>query len=121
MRRLKCTTTTFLRIAQEAGDMSTASKPILHNGFKVTDSLTVTQRVERVFFTEVYSLSDDSFLYVFAKLKWSEVSKRGGRHQLTEVATNGKAYPAMVVQAHSREKLAAITEDLTTVRGLDSV
>ena len=101
--------------------MSTALKPILHNGFKVTESLTVTQRLERVFFTEVYSLSDDSFLYVFAKLKWSEVSKRGGRYQLTEVATNGEAYPAMVVPAHSREKLAAITEDLTSARGLDSV
>jgi transitional endoplasmic reticulum ATPase len=101
--------------------MSSASKPILHNGFKVTDSLTVTQRVERIFFTEVYSLSDDTFLYVFTKLKLTEVSNRGGRYQLTEISTNGEAYPAMVVQTHSRERLATITDDLTTARGLDSV
>ena len=49
--------------------MTTVTKPTLHNGFKIGEALTINHRVERVFFTEVYSLSDGRFLYLFPSLK----------------------------------------------------
>lgn len=101
--------------------MSAATKPILFNGFNVSDALSVKQRVERVYFTEVYSLSDNSFLYLFAELKAEQILNRRGRNPIIEIAANGTTYPAIVVQSHTRDQLGAIVEDLTTVRGLDSV
>jgi transitional endoplasmic reticulum ATPase len=74
-----------------------------------------------VFFAEVYSLSDESFLYLFPQMKPERVSYRGGRYNLINVAVGNDRYPAVLVSSHTREQLAAIAEDLTTVRGLDSV
>src|SRR3989338_4860270 len=56
--------------------MTTPTKPILHNGFKVRDNLTVKGRIERIFFTEVYELSDGKFLYLFTNMRPEEVIDR---------------------------------------------
>ena len=101
--------------------MPVTTKPLLRNGHKIVDNVTVKQRVERVFFAEVYALSDGSFLYLFSKLKPESVAHRSGRHNLITVSLAGENYPAVIVPTHSREQLATITEDLTTLRGLDSV
>ena len=100
--------------------MTTVTKPTLHNGFEVADALTVKHRVERIFFAEVYSLSDGRFLYLFPKVKPEFVSSRG-RHNFIEILVAGQTHPAVLVPAHTREQLAAISEDLSTTRGLDSV
>ncbi|MHB8667217.1 MAG: ATP-binding protein [Burkholderiales bacterium] len=101
--------------------MSVTTKPLLHIGYNIKGNVTVKQRVERVFFTEVYALSDGSFLYLFLKLKKESAASRSSRHNLIAVAIAGDTYPALIVQTHSREQLTSITEDLTTLRGLDSV
>jgi transitional endoplasmic reticulum ATPase len=101
--------------------MSVATKPLLHNGYKIEENVTVKQRIERVFFTEVYALSDGSYLYLFIKLKPEGIANRTGRHNLITVTIAGEAYPAVVVPIHSRDQLGSITEDLTTLRGLNSV
>jgi len=98
----------------------TVTKPTLHVGFKVADALIVKHRVERVFFAEVYSLSDGRFLYLFPKVKRKSVSSRG-RHNLIEISVGSETYPAVLVPTHTREQLATISEDLSTTRGLDSV
>ena len=49
--------------------MSTLTKPLLYNGYKINDKLSVTGRIEKVFFTEVYNLSDGRFLYLFTNIK----------------------------------------------------
>lgn len=92
----------------------------MHNGYKLSDALTVKQRLERIFFAEVYSLSDGSFLYLFPKLEVTAGSSRE-RLNVIEIPVGGESYPAVQVATHSREQLAAIMEDLTTTRGLDSV
>jgi transitional endoplasmic reticulum ATPase len=101
--------------------MSVATKPLLHTGFKIGDTVTVNQRLERVFFTEIYALSDGSFLYLFLKLDPESIVNRRNRYNMMTIAIAGNTYPAVIVPAHSREQLTSITEDLTTTRGLDSV
>jgi transitional endoplasmic reticulum ATPase len=102
-------------------EMPESVKPILYSGFKVSEALTVKQRIERVFFTEVYSLSDGRFLYVFTKAKPRTVANSSRRHNFVQLLVNEESYLAAVVETHSLELLGRMVEDLTTPRGLDGV
>ncbi len=101
--------------------MSTPTKPILHNGFKVRDDLTIKSRVERIFFTEIYSLSDDRFLYVFTNLKAEETVDRAKKYDLVKLDVAGKKYLGVITDEHANEKISDIIDDLTVLRGFDCV
>lgn len=101
--------------------MSTPTKPILYNGFTVRDSLTVKNRIERIFFTEIYHLSDDQFLYLFTNLKPEEVIDRGSEYDLVTLNVENKKYIGVIIAEHSHDKVTSIIDDLTVLRGLDSV
>lgn len=104
--------------------MSTPSKPILHNGFKVRENLAVKSRVERIFFTEVYSLSDGQYLkylYLFTNIKPDEVIDRSKKYDLVTLDVAGKKYLGVINDEHSHEQITDIIDNLTTLRGLDCV
>lgn len=101
--------------------MSTPTKPILHNGFKVRDDLTVKSRVERIFFTEVYLLSNEKFLYVFTNLKPEETVDRAKKYDLIKLDVDGKKYLGVITEEHANEKISDIVDDLTVLRGFDCV
>lgn len=101
--------------------MTTPSKPILYNGFKVRDDLTVKSRVERIFFTEIYSLSDDRFLYVFTNLKAEETVDRAKKYDLVKLDVAGKKYLGVITDEYANEKISDIIDDLTVLRGFDCV
>jgi transitional endoplasmic reticulum ATPase len=101
--------------------MSTPTKPILHNGYKVRDNLTVKSRVERIFFTEIYSLSDGKFLYVFNNLKAEETVDRAKKYDLVKLDVVGKKYLGVITDEHANEKISDIIDDLTVLRGFDCV
>jgi len=101
--------------------MVTSTKPILYNGYKIKDGLTVKNRVERIFFTEVYLLSDDSFLYLFLNLKPNEIIDRRGKYDLIRVEKDDQELTGVIVREHSNSQLSAVIEDLTTVRGFDCI
>jgi transitional endoplasmic reticulum ATPase len=101
--------------------MATPTKPILHNGFKIKDGLTVKNRVERIFFTEVYVLSDESFLYLFLNLNPNEVIDRREKYEHIRVKRDNEELPGVIVKEHSSTQLSAVIEDLTTIRGFDSI
>jgi transitional endoplasmic reticulum ATPase len=100
--------------------MPVNGKPLLLNGFEISDGIFIKQRVEQIFFAEVYALSDTRFLYLFLQLNMHSAANRG-RYSLIEVSVSGETYKAIIVDSHSRAQLAAISEDLTTTRGLDCV
>jgi len=101
--------------------MTAPIKPILHNGFKVREGLTVKNRVERIFFTEVYLLSNDKFLYLFTSLKPEEVVDRSREYDLVTISLENKKYLCVIIDVHSHDKMTGIIDDLTVTRGLDSV
>jgi len=101
--------------------MTTPSKPILYNGFKIKDDLTVKQRIERIFFTEIYLLSNDKFLYVFTNLKPEETVDRAKKYNLTALDVAGKKYLGVITDEHANEKISDIIDDLTVLRGFDCV
>ena len=96
--------------------MTTPTKPILHNGFKVRDDLVVKIRIERIFFTEVYELSDGKFLYLFTNMRPEEVIDRGEKYDLIIINNESKKYLGVISGTHSREELTDIIDNLTNRR-----
>ncbi len=101
--------------------MTTPTKPILYNGFKVRDDITVKSRIERIFFTEIYSLSDDRFLYIFTNLKAEETVDRAKKYDMIKLDVAGKKYLGVITDEHVNEKISDIIDDLTVLRGFDCV
>jgi transitional endoplasmic reticulum ATPase len=101
--------------------MATPTKPILYNGFKIEKDLTVKSRVERIFFTEVYLLSNDKFLYLFTNIKPDEVVDRAKKYELIVISSEGRKYLGVITDKHANEKIGDIIDDLTVLRGFDCV
>ncbi len=101
--------------------MSTVTKPLLHPGYKLKDNLSVVARVEKILFTEVYSLSNEKFLYLFTNIKQDEVIDRSQKYELVNLDVSGKKYLGVIIDEHSHERITAIIDDLTVLRGFDCV
>lgn len=101
--------------------MTKPTKPILHNGFILRKGLAVKNRLERVFFTEVYELSDGKFLYLFTNIKPEEIVDRSKKYDLVTLNHEDKKYLGVIIEEHSHEKITAIIDDLTVLRGFDCV
>ncbi len=101
--------------------MSTPSKPLLHSGYKLKEDLTVNSRVERVFFTEIYQLSDNRFLYLFTSINPDEVIDRSHKYDLVTITQGIKKYLGVIIDEHSTDKITAVIDDLTVLKGFDCV
>lgn len=101
--------------------MATPTKPILHNGFEIRDGLIIKNRIDCVFFTEVYALSNESFLYLFLNLKPNEIFDQREKYDHIRIQKDDEELPGVIVKDHSNSQLSAIVEDLTTVKGFDSI
>lgn len=99
--------------------MAELSKPILFNGFKLPNGKEIAHRVDKVFFTEIYQLADNDFLYLFTNLKSSEIKSK--RTKLLKIAVNGIEYLGIVMPTHSIEQVTSILESLTQVKGFEAV
>lgn len=102
-------------------DERISQKPLLYNGFIINDELTVKNRVERIFFTEVYLLSNDQYLYLFMTIKHDEVIGRGKRYNLVTIISQSKQYLGVIQDEHSHKKVCETIDDLTVMRGFDCV
>jgi transitional endoplasmic reticulum ATPase len=101
--------------------MAEPTKPMLYNGFKVRGGITVKSRLDRIFFTEVYALSDGKYLYLFTNIKPDEIVERGKKYDLITLLVEEKKYLGVFTDEHSRQKLTVIIDDLTVLRGFDCV
>lgn len=101
--------------------MNKPSKPILHNGFKLRDNLSVKNRIERIFFTEVYTLSDGKFLYLFTNIEPDEIVDRAKKYDLITVSIGGKKHLGVITEEHANEKIGDMVDELTVLRGFDCV
>jgi transitional endoplasmic reticulum ATPase len=101
--------------------MATSTKPILFPGFNVSGDITIKNRIERKFFTEIYLLSDNRFLYLFTNLKVDEVVDRDKEYDLVIINHEGKNYLGVLMNEYSNEKITEVIDDLTVLRGFDCV
>lgn len=101
--------------------MTARSKPILHNGYEIAAGLTIQSRVERVFFTEVYILSDSRYFYLFTELKPEKVINSQKRSSLLHIKLANADYYGLVLETHQSAQVADVLNSLTTLKGLDCV
>jgi len=99
--------------------MSTPAKPILYNGYEIKDGVQIKRRVEKVFFTEVYELSDSKFLYLFTNLKMSDV--KGHKDSLIKIKFAGSEYLGVITDTHSQDHVTDIIDGFTQLKGFDAV
>jgi transitional endoplasmic reticulum ATPase len=96
-------------------------KPILYNGYKIKSDLLVVNRVDRVFFTEVYMLSNGQHLYLFTNIKQDEVLDRQSKYNTLLLTIEPNEYLGLIVDDHSNQNLSTIIDKLTVLRGFDCV
>lgn len=96
------------------------TKPILYNGFEIKRNIKIQKRIEKIFFTEVYLLSNDKYFYLFTNLRLDDLVK-SSKHEIIIVESNGKEYISVMNDEYSNKQVTSIIEDLTTLHGLDSV
>lgn len=101
--------------------MTTITKPILYPGFKIKGDLSIVARVEKVYFTEIYSLSDGKYFYLFLSVKSNEVVDQKEKVELVKISSNGNDYIGAIVQNHSQSQLIKIVDELTNLRGFDCI
>lgn len=99
--------------------MAELSKPILFNGYRIPNGSLVAKRVDKVFFTEVYLLLDNQYLYLFLNLKPGEIKSR--KADILKIEANGKEYFGILSPSYSVESVTALLEGLTELRGFDAV
>jgi transitional endoplasmic reticulum ATPase len=99
--------------------MANPSKPILYNGYEIQKGVSIKSRIEKVFFTEVYELSDGKYLYLFINLKPNDV--RGGKDKLIKISLAGTEYLGIITESHSQEHVTDIIDGLTQLKGFDAV
>jgi len=101
--------------------MANITKPILFNGFTIKDNLKVRNRIERIFFTEIYELSDSSYLYLFLNLNPNEVVDRSNKYDIIRIENEGEKLLGVIVDTYSKTQISSIREDLTSMKGFECV
>jgi len=101
--------------------MTNLTKPVLYNGFKIGENLTVKNRIEKIFFTEIYELSDKKYLYLFVNLNPNDVVDRSEKYDILRIKNEEESYIGVIVDSHSKNQVFAIREDLTVLKGFECV
>ncbi len=97
------------------------SKPLLYNGFKVREGLTIKNRIERLYFTDIYELSDGSYLYLFLKIDPNEIIDRSKKYDIVRLNNEGKEYLGVIVKYNRKSQISDIQEELKSARGFECV
>lgn len=101
--------------------MTISEKPVLYNGSKIRENLAVEAHVERTFFTDIYRLSDQRYLYLFLNLEPNNAVDRGAKYDLLEIKHDSESHVGVIVESHFRTQIFSIFEDLANLRGLECV
>lgn len=97
------------------------TKPLLYNGYKLPDGSTVQHHVERVYFTEVYQLDNDRYLYVFLKQKIEDVASERIKSELLTIRVGSETYLGLVFDEFNEQFIADFQDRLKDLRGFDAV
>lgn len=100
--------------------MNKKTKPILHSGFCLNESTTIDHRIEKIFFTEIYLLSNKQYYYLFTDIEMDDIVRKG-RYDILPVKVKEKEYPGIIFSENLSIKISDIKNELTQLRGFDSV
>lgn len=101
--------------------MTQSSKPVLYQGFKIRNTLTVKNRVDKAFFTEVYSLTDNRFLFLFTDTSPEEILQKLKNYETVRITGDDTQYAGIIVGDYSREQLSKIIDNINSQTGFACV
>jgi transitional endoplasmic reticulum ATPase len=101
--------------------MTTQTKPTLYPGFKIRGDIEVVARTDKVYFTEIYSLSNKQFFYLFLSVKPNEVVDQKDKIDLIKISISNTDYIGALVANHTQGQLVKIVDELTNLRGFDCI
>lgn len=100
--------------------MSNITKPILNSGLIIKDNVFIKNRIEKVFFTEIYALSNNKFFYLFTDLNPNDVIKKYD-YELIKLNRNNREYLGIISDDNSPQQITEIIDKLTSAKGFDCV
>jgi transitional endoplasmic reticulum ATPase len=101
--------------------MTVSTKPMLYNGFQIRENLTIKNRIERIFFTDVYELSNEKYLYLFVNLNPNDLIDRSEKYDILRIKNETESYIGVIVDTHSKNQVFTINEDLSVAKGFECV
>lgn len=101
--------------------MANPTKPILYPGFEIKPEISILSRLDKIYFTEVYSLSNGKFFYLFLSVKPNEVLSQKEHLELVKVSVGENEYIGAIAKEHSQAKLIKTVDQLTNLRGFDCI
>ena len=101
--------------------MSPMNKPLLHNGFLLGNGVVIKNRVDKAFFTEIYSLTDNRFLYLFTNFNQEEILHKLKNYQTIRISCNDTQFAGIIVDDYSREQLSKIIDHINSQTGFSCV
>jgi len=97
------------------------TKPALYNGFKIREGLAIKNKIDRIYFSEVYALSDSSYLYLFLTLDPNEAVNRSNKYEVLKINGGDKEYLGVIVKNFIKSEIPTIREELTNLKGFECV
>jgi len=94
-------------------------KPILHNWFEIKDDIKILNRIDKLFFTEVYKLSNEKFLYLFLDINENDILN--STIEIVKIKQNKKNYIWVIVEEFNIKYLSNIKDKLVSVKWFDSI
>jgi transitional endoplasmic reticulum ATPase len=101
--------------------MPRQTRPILHNGFAISDYAVIKKRIEKFFFIEVYLLSDKQYLYLFLSFQPHEIEQKLKNFMTTRIKINNREYMGIVKADHSFENMQILFNMVNYNRGFSCV
>ncbi len=98
-----------------------SNKPVLHPGFELRDNLKVKYRIERVYFTEIYKLSNGRYFFLFLNLNPNEVVTIQKKLELLRISIHNREFVGILSDKYNMQYLFNVLEFLTVPRGFVSI
>ena len=99
--------------------MDDIKKPILYNGYEISEGLSVNRRIAYEFFTDVYELSNGEILYLFTKITPQDVKNQ--KVKVFTISVGQDKFLCARVKQYSKSSLSNLIDSLTELRGFDAV
>lgn len=94
-------------------------KPILHNWFIIWNGITILNRIDKLFFTEVYKISNENFLYLFLDINENDILNSD--IEIIKIKQNNKSYIWTIVEEFNIKYLNSIKDSLISISWFNSI
>jgi len=94
-------------------------KPKLYNWFSLWKELSILNRIDKLFFTEIYKLSNEKFLYLFLDIKENDILNPD--IEIIKIRQNNNNFIWMIVDEFNIKYLNSIKDSLISVTWFNSI